>query len=139
MGRDEFAIRVKRITDTFGDGFYTGERVKMLWNKVKEKDPVTFNEAIDNLIANEKSAPPINKIMQYVWDAERRVRRDRPIKPVDCDLCDSYGMISKQVKIDGRMHSCGFRCECLNGQNLSQHVPPISDYRDYLELDSRFS
>jgi hypothetical protein len=75
MNQCDFDYSIDRLISVFGKNNYAPERLKLFYNLVKHHNSKDFDEAISNLITNEKYAPLGEKITSAVCEVQEKRKR----------------------------------------------------------------
>lgn len=74
MQLDEFQEQVKRLADNYGSRVYPPERTKIYFRVFCRHDISIFSESVDDLIANNRSAPMLQEITDAIQEVLSRKR-----------------------------------------------------------------
>ena len=82
MTAENFRLQIERLSKVYNSKntkYYEGERVGLFWKAFQHTDDMVFAEAVDDLIANRKSAPMLDDIEEAVQEARVRDRQRRQV------------------------------------------------------------
>lgn len=130
----EFAEQLERLQNTFSDRAFPDERVKLIWDSVKNLDARDFKKIADVFIADSRQPPMVSD-----FRAQASIVQGRNVIFVDrwdgrpkssCPYCYGLGVFIAQKE-----SSCGlwaFRCHCDAGINDPRKAIPHfrTEHRD---------
>jgi hypothetical protein len=97
--RPQFAIQMERLTDTFGDKFFSEQRAHMMWQSVEGLEYPTVIAIVDSFIRSSKTAPlPVDFALAASEATKGRTRKFalgelQPQEVASCWDCADSGFI----------------------------------------------
>lgn len=124
----EFDQAMSRLTLSFPQSSYSGERLKLIWEKCSWMTARSFERIVGNFIAGNRYAP-LPKDFIDAAIKERQALGERkdmaPPTPIACHWCNDGGVCEVMRKADGEEFFC--RCGCQTGRDsIQQQLPQWS-------------
>jgi hypothetical protein len=69
----QFKNQINRLAETFGANVYKPERIKMIWNDVKDLSPEWFARVVDELIGSSRQPPLVPEFREAVSRERERL------------------------------------------------------------------
>lgn len=114
-----FKNQIKRLSENFGESKFGEERMQIWWRPIKKYDEVDLISAVDEIMANSKTAPNLKELLVEVI-ASLAVRRKMANAVVgDCPDCVGGWVVPP----DFEEHRTVMRCKHLGGpERLAQII-----------------
>jgi len=107
------------------------------WDRLKKFEPWIIRKAVD-ITLDESEAEYFPKISFLVKTATYIRQRDLRFlkKPTYCSKCESGGLVLVRIKEEGIERQVAYRCDCANGERLSQEITSIKDLNGKVALNN---
>jgi hypothetical protein len=116
----EFQKQMNRLAETFGAASYKGDRVTMLWRRVKDFSSHWLERTVDGFVLGSRQAPlpadfeeAISLERERVWKAKKSDGLHEVRASYSCGVCKDTGVYVCSHPHKGGMW--GFRCHCERG------------------------
>ncbi len=125
----EFDQQLERLSATYGEKAFSGERQQLIWHYVKTLPAHSFKVIVDRIIEQERYAPMPKLFKELAYKEKARLGIEspewpRPVKPsaeADCHWCGDSGAVSLQRRPGteswNRYQSTIVRCSCRVGRS----------------------
>jgi hypothetical protein len=126
----EFLVEFARITDTFGDRTYPTERIKAIWDELRDLALPEVSSVFTNLIADPPMGrPPMRDAFRTLAQSYRGGRGDQYAELPACSWCGRLGVVMAELSqgpFARFKYQYAFRCPfCPAAQErrVSRRVP----------------
>jgi hypothetical protein len=121
MTKNEFGLQIERLSSTFGNRYYEGERLELLWLQFGYLANHIFSKVVTDLILTEKNPPLAREIKEKIpIFKEDNFSNKQSSYTEQCKECNSTGIIWAQDKEQRRYV---FKCNCKNDGGLNKAIP----------------
>lgn len=113
MNHLEFDKAMMRLGASFPNAQYSGERLKLIWEKCEFMPARSFERIVGNFVSGSRYAPlPKDFIDAAIKERQHLgfAREIAPAAPIECDWCNDGLVMEIMRKDDGEEFFC--RCEC---------------------------
>ena len=138
----EFEVEINRLRSVFGDKAMPDEKVKIIWERVKNFPQSSLTKSVDVVIA-EDHRPTLSNIGAYLG-SNPEVEKAKALANWDCSHCGQSGFVEATNRYT--KNKTAFKCSCVFGiQIQSKRIPEwhqdfsihfIPDFYNFNELDS---
>jgi hypothetical protein len=93
--KEQFAVHMQRLVDTFGDRAYPPERMKLIYQEVADFGDTWWKLEVDKLIGNHRIAPLLSEIREAAArEREGRAYREKMKHRVESE--NAYKRLSRE-------------------------------------------
>lgn len=128
ISENHFRYQMNRLAETFGANHYKSERVRMIWQAIKDLSDHWLEKTVDSFIGYQRHAPLLEEFSGEI-SKERERQGGAKVIPISwgtkkykCDHCMDNGVYLCKSRINPGFWA--FRCNCEKGESDSRTAIP---------------
>lgn len=127
--RDQFALQIDRLIDTFGEKAFSAQREHLIWESVDGLEYANVIAIVDEFIRNSRHAPLPGEFSKAASDYRKHNKRYalgevKPMELANCKDCLDSGFVLVTRKSEfqrwAKWQSGSAACHCERGRELIQ-------------------
>lgn len=133
MNLNQFDIQMARLIGVYGDRAYGGERIKILFEMLRDWEPWWFEHQVTHFIINSRTAPLVADFREAMDQERARLAaltqleklqaEDLPPNPNACIYCGDSGVL--MCIHEKKTGFWAFKCDCSFGKSDPRSFPVL--------------